>query len=129
MRTPDSTTPSGRVAIAIELSGKTLEQLAAEIGCTHATLSQWQTGHTKPLNAKAGVLQLLADRTGVELRWLLTGTGPRVSRYVLRDEMQRIATAMQAMEREAPQQIETVVQMVEAAARAATPKRRTTPQV
>jgi transcriptional regulator with XRE-family HTH domain len=109
-------TPHERVAHAIEQSGKTLEQLAAAIGCSHAALSQWQTGATNVLNIKAGLLQSFAEQTGTDVRWLLTGSGPMISRYILRDEMQRIAVALHAMERETPQQIETVVRMVEAAA-------------
>lgn len=108
--------PAERIAWAIERSGKTLHQLAEEIGCSHATLSQWQTGETIAANIKAGLLQAFADRTGTDVRWLLSGTGPIVSRYVLRSEMQRINTALDAMERKAPQQVETVIRMVEAAA-------------
>lgn len=110
------TSPAERIAWAIERSGKTLHQLADEIGCSHAALSQWQTGETIALNIKAGLLQAFADRTGTDVRWLLTGDGPIVSRYVLRSEMQRISTALDAMERSAPQQVETVIRMVEAAA-------------
>jgi transcriptional regulator with XRE-family HTH domain len=109
-------TPHERVGYAIAQSGKTLEQLAASIGCSHAALSQWQTGATNVLNIKAGLLQSFAEHTGTDLRWILTGSGPVISRYVLREEMQRIATALHAMERDTPQQIETVVRMVEAAA-------------
>lgn len=108
--------PSERIAYAIEKSGKTLEQLAEEIGCSHAALSQWKTGATNVANIKAGLLLAFSEKTGADVRWILTGDGPRVSRYILRDEMQRLAVAIQAMERSAPQQIETVVRMVEAAA-------------
>ena len=109
-------TPAERVAYAIENSGKTMEHLAAEMGCTHATLSQWKTGATNVLNAKAQVLQAFADRTGVEARWILHGTGPAVSRYLLPEEMQRVSEALKVMERTHPQQVETIVRMVEAAA-------------
>lgn len=108
--------PAERIAWAIERSGKTLHQLADEIGCSHAALSQWQNGETNAANIKAGLLQSFADKTGTDVRWLLSGTGPIVSRYVLRSEMQRISSALDAMERKAPQQVETVVRMVEAAA-------------
>ena len=109
-------TPAERIAWAIDRSGKTLQQLGEEIGCSHAALSQWQNGETAAANIKAGLLQAFADRTGTDVRWLLTGNGPIVSRYVLRHEMQRISTALDAMERRAPQQVETVIRMVEAAA-------------
>ena len=54
-------TPAERVAYAIENSGKTMEHLAAEMGCTHATLSQWKTGATNVLNAKAQLLTTQRD--------------------------------------------------------------------
>ena len=116
MAPDDLDTPAKRIAHAIERSGKTLEQLAEEVGCSHAALSQWQTGSTNVANIKAGLLLAFSERTGADVRWLLTGKGPRVSRYMLQSEMQRIATALQVMEQSAPLQIETVVRMVEAAA-------------
>lgn len=115
----ETDTAAKRIAYAIASSGKTLERLAESIGCSHAALSQWQTGATNVSNIKAGLLQAFSECTGADLRWLLTGQEPRVSRYVLPDEMLRIATALQAMEKTAPQQIETIVRMVEAAAKKA----------
>ena len=53
--------PAERIAWAIERSGKTLHQLADEIGCSHAALSQWQNGETSAANIKAGLLQKLVD--------------------------------------------------------------------
>jgi len=102
MDSPDLGTASGRIAFAIEQSGKTLERIADEIGCSHAAISQWQRGRTDPESIKAGLL--------------LTGKGPRVSRYLLTSELERLATALRAMESRSPQQVETVVRMVEAAA-------------
>lgn len=112
----DLSSAAGRIAYAIAECGKTLERLAEEMHCTHATLSQWQRGHTDPHRIKAGLLHAFSDATGFDTRWLLTGHGPRVSRYTLTSEMNRVATALKAMERKAPQQVETVVRMVEAAA-------------
>lgn len=109
-------TPSDRVAFAIEHSGKTLEEIAEKLGCTHATLSQWQTGMTNVANAKAGLLYKFAELTGTDVRWILTGQGPAISRYTLTSEMSRLGAALRAMERKAPQQVETIVRMVEAAA-------------
>lgn len=109
-------TPSDRVAYAIEHSGKTLEEIAEKLGCTHATLSQWQTGMTNVANAKAGLLYKFAELTGTDVRWILTGQGPAISRYTLTSELTRLGAALRAMERKAPQQVETIVRMVEAAA-------------
>lgn len=74
-------TPAQRVAWAIDRSGETLEQLAEHVGCTHATLSQWRSGSTTLENAKASLLMAFAERTGVGMRWLLTGQGPAVESY------------------------------------------------
>lgn len=113
----DLRTPAERIAFAIERSGMTLETLAEKIGCTHAALSQWRTGHTNAANIKSGLLQAFADATGTDVRWLLTGKGPVVSRYLLRPEVERLTAAIAVMERQAPSQVETIVRMVEAAAR------------
>lgn len=112
---PDLSTASARIAYAIVKSGKTLERIADEMGCSHATLSQWQRGKTDPSAIKSGLMLGFCDATGFDMRWLLTGHGPQVSRYVLTSEMARVATALLAMERRAPQQVETVVRMLEAA--------------
>lgn len=113
---PEFTTPAERIAFAIERSGMTLVSIAAKIGCSHAALSQWQSGKTDATHIKAGLLQAFADATNTDVRWLLTGKGPVVSRYVLTAEMSRLSEALAVMERSAPAQVETIVQMVEAAA-------------
>lgn len=115
-------TAESRIRWAIKHSGKTLQQLAAKLGCSHAAISQWKNGETPVANIKSGHLMGLADETGVELRWLLTGRGPVISRYVLTSEMERVGMALKAMERFAPAQTETIIRMIEAAADAAAGK-------
>jgi transcriptional regulator with XRE-family HTH domain len=112
----DLPTPAERIAFAIHRSGKKLEALAAAIGCSHAALSQWQTGATNVQNIKAGLLQAFADQTGVDVRWILSGEGPVASRYLMSHEMERVATALSALESTSPDQIETIIRMIEAAA-------------
>jgi transcriptional regulator with XRE-family HTH domain len=114
---PDLDTPAERISFAIERSEMTLEALAAKIGCSHAALSQWRSGKTEASHIKAGLLQAFADATTTDVRWLLTGKGPVVSRYVLTAEMSRLGNALAVMERSAPSQVETIVKMVEAAAK------------
>lgn len=116
MNPVDLVTPAQRIAWAIEQTGLTLEQLAEAVGCTHAALSQWRSGATDAANIKSGLLQAFADRTNTDVRWLLTGRGPVISRYSMRPELQRISSALAAMERNTPQQVETVIRMIEAAA-------------
>jgi len=110
----DISTLAGRIAYAVEQSGKSLERLAQEAGCSHVAISNWQTGKTGEI--KASLLLAFADATGFESRWLLTGAGPVQSRYHLTATMDRLVDAAAKLAREEPLQLETVVRMVEAAA-------------
>lgn len=74
-------TPAQRVRWAIEHDGRTLEQIAARMGCRGATLSQWQHGHTDMMNAKIGLVMAFCDQTRVRLEWLLEGKGPARPTY------------------------------------------------
>lgn len=111
----DLASMGGRIACAVEDSGKTQTQIAAEIGCTHSAVSQWKSGATGEITAR--LLQAFADSTGVEIRWLITGEEPVRSRYMLTQEMQRLQDAVSVIARESPIEMETVVRMVEAAAK------------
>jgi transcriptional regulator with XRE-family HTH domain len=73
--------PAQRVRIAIEVSGLKLEHIANEIGCTHATLSQWQTGTTNMANVKVGLLLEFCRVTRADVGWLLTGDGDPPDRH------------------------------------------------
>lgn len=77
----DFTSGANRARWAIEHSGKTLEAIAALIGCTHATLSQWQTGTTDLMRSKAGLVTAFARVVNVNVQWLLTGDGAVRSNY------------------------------------------------
>lgn len=68
-------TTAERVRLAIAQSGSKLVPLAEAIGCTHATLSQWQTGETDLHRVKVGLLVSFCQKTGVSLDWLLFGHG------------------------------------------------------
>lgn len=70
-----------RVGWAIEHSERTLESIADEIGCSHATLSFWANGQTNMEKAKVGLVTAFCRATGVHLEWLLTGDGPRLATY------------------------------------------------
>lgn len=77
----DLATPADRVRWAVEQSGHTLPEIAAAIGCTHSALSQWQTGSTAVENIKAGLLLRFCEHTGASIQWIMTGDGPRLTRY------------------------------------------------
>jgi transcriptional regulator with XRE-family HTH domain len=94
-------TPAQRIAWAIAHSGKTLVQIAEEIGCSHAALSQWATGKTVAEHIKAGLLQRFADAVAVEIRWLLTGDGPARTHYPAHHQS-FIAVAREIDEMEGP---------------------------
>lgn len=70
-----------RVTWAKEHSGRTWEQLAEAIGCSHAALSLWGSGKTSLANAKVHLVLQFARETGVNLQWLLTGDGPAIIAY------------------------------------------------
>lgn len=113
-------TAAERIAWAIEHSGRNLTELGQAIGCTHATLSQWQNGHTPIERVKVGLLMHFAEETRTSLRWLLYGDGPRTPDDE-GDALRRVGTALRAMEERAPWKVEPIVSMVEAAARAERP--------
>lgn len=112
------TTPTERVAWAIsqvKLNGVTLEQLAEAIGCSHATLSQWQTGETRIENVKAHLLDAFARETGVALQWILRGGDVRVDSYSTSDRVAGLTRKLMAMEKKDPTALEIVGKMIDAA--------------
>ena len=114
-------TPNERVAWAVDKvkrDGVVLEALAERMGCSHATLSQWQTGATNIDNVKVGLLTKFCDATDVSLRWILTGDGPRIDAYsssasaAVLDLSRRLST----LQARSPETFDIVAKMVEAAA-------------
>jgi transcriptional regulator with XRE-family HTH domain len=113
----DLTNANARVAWAIEKvreSGIGLEALAEKIGSTHSTLSLWQTGKTNIENAKVGLLVKFCEATGVSLRWILTGEGPRTdTERGSSTRLDEIATKLKAMETSSPEYFDFVGKMVD----------------
>lgn len=67
----DLSTIGGRIAKAIELSGKSQRQIALSIGITPQALNKWpKTG-----NASKEALFKFCELTGINYNWLLTGHG------------------------------------------------------
>lgn len=77
----DFTSISERIKWSIEQSGLTLELIGSAIGCSHVTLSLWQTGVTDMSRAKIGLVVAFCDCVNVNLQWLLTGDGPVREKY------------------------------------------------
>jgi transcriptional regulator with XRE-family HTH domain len=78
----ESITAAGeRVLWAKEHSGRTWQDLAAAVGCSHSALILWSKGTTALDNAKVHLVLAFARETGVSLDWLLTGEGPAITAY------------------------------------------------
>lgn len=113
----DLLTSTERVAWTIQQmknKGMSLEQLAAEVGCTHATLSQWQSGATKIENAKAYLLDEFCRVCEVSTRWILHGHSAQAEIY----DSERVASLshkLAVMEATNPYAFNVAEKMVEAA--------------
>jgi transcriptional regulator with XRE-family HTH domain len=105
-------TEAGRVRWAIEGSGRTLVQLAAEMGCTHATLSQWQTGSTGLAGAKVGLVIGFCKAVNINMQWLLTGEGPARSTYAAQES--ELVTEARLLVRERPELVESAYRVLRA---------------
>jgi transcriptional regulator with XRE-family HTH domain len=101
-----------RVAWAIDRSQRTLENIADEIGCSHATLSFWANGQTNMEKAKVGLVTAFCRTTGVHLEWLLTGNGPRLSAYP-KQEHELVRQARHIVE-DAPNIVDTAMRVLNA---------------
>lgn len=71
-------TMGARLRAAREEKGLSCPQLAKLVGLTRAAINQWETGTVK--NIRPDNLINVCDELGVELRWLVTGEGPRYAR-------------------------------------------------
>ena len=116
--TRELTTPRDRVAWAIEqmkMNGVGLEELAHQVGCTHATLSQWQTGQTNIENAKVGLVDAFCRATGVAMHWLLHGGAVRVDAYNSSERVAQLTQKLVTMESSDPSAFTVAAKMIEAA--------------
>lgn len=95
--------------------GVTMDQLAQQMGCTHATLSQWQHSHTNIENPKVGLLSAFCKVTGTSLAWILTGDGPRIDSYNGSALVSRLAGTLSVMERQDPEGLALLARMIDAA--------------
>jgi transcriptional regulator with XRE-family HTH domain len=81
--TREPPTAADRVLWAKSQSGRTWQDLAEAVGCSHSALILWSNGTTALDNVKVHLIVAFARETGVNLHWLLTGDGPAVSSYKL----------------------------------------------
>jgi transcriptional regulator with XRE-family HTH domain len=70
-----------RVAWAIAESGRTKTDIAKQIGCTHAALSQWASGRVDIGNSRVNLLRAFCAAVHVRVDWLLTGEGAARDSY------------------------------------------------
>jgi len=68
----DDTSLAARIRLAAVSSGKTAVAVAREAGVTRAALYNWFSGNREP---KLALLRKLANVTGIDEGWLLTGHG------------------------------------------------------
>ncbi len=71
---------AARIKDLREIAGLSEEALAAELGVTAETYSEYENGNT---DIPIGFLYEAANRFGVELTAILTGEGPRLHTYCL----------------------------------------------
>lgn len=82
-----------RITEAMDGAQVSVTQVAKACGVSYQGVRKWRTGET--INLDASNLLALAEITGYEPKWLLTGEGPRVRRYA-RNEAQ--ANTLKVME-------------------------------
>jgi transcriptional regulator with XRE-family HTH domain len=81
--------------------------LARQVGVSKQTVSDWMSGRS--INIKPENLVSLADVLGVEIRWLVSGVGPKVPLARLPADIQRAAVALADMPEETRHAFVTVV--------------------
>lgn len=110
----ESLTTNDRINEVIRDSGREPAEIARAIGITKQTMNDWTQFRTKnPQNAK---LLAFADEMGVELRWLISGKGPKEVRTRNAPEIQKATDLLAVM----PQDQRTrLVEYLESASKAA----------
>ncbi len=66
-----------RIAVRLEELGMLPTELASRCGVSRAAVSGWINGTTK--NIRNDHLLMVADTLGLEIRWLISGKGPRLA--------------------------------------------------
>ncbi|KAA6489686.1 helix-turn-helix transcriptional regulator [Agrobacterium rhizogenes] len=106
-------TLGGRISMARDAAGISLESLAAQLGVNQETMLAWESDRSEP---KSAVLATMAGLFGVSPAWLMTGTGdgPREDSEeraleAVRSELSRLRSAHQDIGR----LIETTTRQIE----------------
>lgn len=110
----DPSTPADRIRWAIRQSGRTLEDIAEAMECSHSALSLWQTGRTNVQNIKAGLLVAFSRETGSSIDWLLTGDGPRLTGYTRPPEEAPLVTMARHIVVDLPDQTDMAQRLLQA---------------
>jgi transcriptional regulator with XRE-family HTH domain len=76
-----------RLRYARKRSGLTQEQLAEGCGISNRTVSAWEKGVAEGILAEN--LFCVADKMGVDARWLATGDGPEPGEYRTTADIER----------------------------------------
>jgi transcriptional regulator with XRE-family HTH domain len=106
-------TLGGRISMARDAAGISLESLAGQLGVNQETMLAWESDRSEP---KPTVLAAMAGLFGVSPAWLMTGTGdaPREDNEeraleAVRSELSRLRSAHQ----EIGKLIETTTRQIE----------------
>ncbi len=84
-----------RIIEAMDKAGVSITQVAAACDVSYQAVRKWRTADTRHL--EAGNLIKLAELTGYEPKWLLTGEGPRVRFYARNEAQANTLKVMEAM--------------------------------
>jgi transcriptional regulator with XRE-family HTH domain len=84
-----------RIIESMDKAGVSVTQVAAACNVSYQAVRKWRTADT--LHLDAGNLLKLAELTGFEPKWLLTGEGPRVRVYAKNEAQANTLKVMEAM--------------------------------
>lgn len=68
-----------RIKEIMEATGLTTQQLADVCECTYQAVKKWETGASTSIGGEH--LIALAEKTGYEAKWIITGKGPKHRTY------------------------------------------------
>lgn len=84
-----------RIKEAMDSTHVSVTQVAKTCGVSYQGVRKWRTGET--INLDAGNLLALAELTGYEPKWILTGEGPRVRTYARNEAQANTLKVMEAL--------------------------------
>jgi transcriptional regulator with XRE-family HTH domain len=84
-----------RIIEAMDKSNVSVRQVATACGVTYQAVRKWRTTESKTLEASN--LIKLAELTGYEAKWIISGEGPRIRLYARNQAQENTLRVMQDM--------------------------------